>query len=399
MTILYEPPKDWIRYDARVITNQLAEAKAVVLSLKTVPYQRRWVDVLQQIELKREVAGTSRIEGAEFTERELDIAMKETPEELLTRSQRQAHAAVKTYRWIVTIPHDRPVDGELIRAIHRSIVEGADDDHCPPGKLRGRDQNVTFGMPRHRGCDGGEECERVFMEFAKALQHDYRGHDPMVQAIAAHYHLAAMHPFLDGNGRTARALEALLLQRLGLRDTAFIAMSNYYYDEKNAYLATLAESRKQSHDLTPFLVFALKGIALQSRRLLSEIQRHISKELFRGLAMELFGRLESARKRPLAQRQLEILNRLLEVESVDLGEFVRMMTPKYDGLKRGGAALLRDLNHLLNLNAVRIDGPEKAGPWTIRVRLEWPTEVTETEFFRRVKEMPKAKTLPLLPFH
>lgn len=398
MTIQYELPRDWIRYAPSAIANELAEAKAAVLSLKTVPYQKRWVEALQQIELKREVAGTSRIEGAEFTDRELEAAMKETPEELLTRSQRQAHAAVRTYRWIATIPQDRPVDGEVIRAIHRSIVEGADDDHCPPGQLRRGDQNVTFGMPRHRGCEGGEECERAFAQFTKALQHDYHGHDPMLQAIAAHYHLAAMHPFLDGNGRTARALEALLLKRVGLRDTTFIAMSNYYYDEKNAYLAVLAECRKRDHDLTPFLAFALKGVALQSRRLLNEIQRHISKELFRGLAMELFGRLESARKRPLAQRQLEILNRLLEVDSADLNAFAKTMAPKYDGLKRGSKALIRDLNHLLSLNAIRIEGP-LTGPWTISVRLEWPTEITETEFFKKVKDLPKAKTLPLLSFH
>ena len=56
------------------------EAKAAILSLQTVPYQRRWVEALQDIELKREVAGTSRIEGAEFTEQELDLAFQETPE-------------------------------------------------------------------------------------------------------------------------------------------------------------------------------------------------------------------------------------------------------------------------------------------------------------------------------
>lgn len=397
MAIQYELPGHWIRYDRSAITDALAEAKGAVLALKTVPYQRRWVEALQQVELKREVAGTSRIEGAEFTDRELDAALQESPAELLTRSQRQAHAAVRTYRWIATIPPDRPVDADLICAIHRGIVEGADDDHCPPGQLRRQDQNVTFGMPRHRGCEGGEDCEHAFLEFTKALQHDYRAHDTMIQAIAAHYHLAAMHPFLDGNGRTARALEALLLRRVGLRDTTFIAMSNYYYDEKNAYLAALAECRKRGHDLTPFLLFALKGVALQSRRLLAEIQRHISKELFRSLAMELFGRLESARKRPLAQRQLEILSRLLELDSADLTDFARLMKPRYDGLKRGTKALIRDLSHLVSLNAIRIEGPEK-GPWRISVRLEWPTEITETEFFRKVKELPKAKTFPLVPF-
>lgn len=398
MTIPYEIPRNWISYDPAAIPNELSEAKATVLSLKTVPYQRRWVEALQHIELKREVAGTSRIEGAEFTERELEAAMKETPEQLLTRSQRQAHAAVTTYRWIASIPHDRPIDSDLILSIHRSIVKGADDDHCPPGRLRSADQNVTFGVPRHRGCDGGDECERAFMEFTKALQHDYRAHDPIVQAIAAHYHVAAMHPFLDGNGRTARAVEALLLQRVGLRDTTFIAMSNYYYDEKTSYLAALAECRKRGHDITPFLLFALKGVALQSRRLLTEIQRHISKELFRSLAMELFGRLESARKRPLAQRQLEILNRLLDADGIELNDFVRMMKPRYEGLKKVMPALLRDVNHLLSLNAIRIDGPPK-GPWTVAVRLEWPMEITETEFFKKVKELPKAKTLPLLGFH
>lgn len=398
MAVPYEIPRDWIRYDGPAITHDLAEAKAAVISLKTIPYQRRWVEALQRIELKREVAGTSRIEGAEFTDRELEAAMKETPEALLTRSQRQAHAAVKTYRWIAGLPSDRPVDGELIRAIHASIVAGADDDRCPPGRLRTRDQNVTFGTPRHRGCEGGEECERAFVEFTNALQHEYRGHDPLVQAIAAHYHVAAIHPFLDGNGRTARALEALLLQRAGLRDTTFIAMSNYYYDEKSAYLGALAESRGRGHDVTPFLTFALKGVASQSRRLLAAIEREISKELFRSLAMELFGRLESARKRPLAKRQMEILNRLLEVESVDLDEFARAMLPHYAGLKRGAKAVIRDLSHLVALNAIRLEGPAN-GPWTLRVRLEWPTEITETDFFKVVKELPKAKTLSLLSFH
>ena len=48
------------------------EAKAAILALTRMPYQRSWADELQYIQLKREVAGTSRIEGAEFTEKELE---------------------------------------------------------------------------------------------------------------------------------------------------------------------------------------------------------------------------------------------------------------------------------------------------------------------------------------
>ena len=168
--IVYEKPQDWILYDFRKIANQLTNAKAAVLSLTTIPYQRDWADELQQVQLKREVAGTSRIEGADFTEKELEAALKETAEQLQTRSQRQAASAVKTYRWISKLPQDRQISEELICEIHRLLVTDADDDHCPPGKIRGRDQNVTFGAPRHRGVEGGEGCEKAFSELCRAAQ-------------------------------------------------------------------------------------------------------------------------------------------------------------------------------------------------------------------------------------
>ena len=155
MAVLYTRPRQWLRYDARALVDVLTDAKAGVLSLTTMPIQRGWVEELQAIQLKREVAGTSRIEGADFTESELEEALQETPEQLLTRSQRQAHAAVRTYRWIASLADDRPISADLIRTIHALIVTGADDDHCPPGILRGKDQNVVFGRPRHRGVEGG----------------------------------------------------------------------------------------------------------------------------------------------------------------------------------------------------------------------------------------------------
>jgi Fic family protein len=389
--IQYEIPQRWIAYDGLAIAGALVEAKSAVLSLRTIPYQRRWVEGLQQIQLKREVAGTSRIEGAEFTERELDAAMRETPAQLVTRSQKQAHAAVQTYRWIATLPPDRPIDADLIRMIHRRIVTGADDDHCPPGQLRQRDQNVTFGAPRHRGVEGGEECERAFDHFTRALGREFRDHDPLVQALAAHYHLAAMHPFVDGNGRTARALEALMLQRAGLRDASFIPMSNYYYDEKTAYLGALAEVRQRGHDLTPFLVFALRGVTLQSQRLLTEIQHEISKGLFRNLMLDLFSLLKTPKKRVIAERQLEILKLLLEVEWMEWHEVIRRTSSAYATLGTPLKALMRDVNSLAALGAVKVEGLGE-GRYRLGVRLEWPTEITETAFFEKLKQLPKAKT-------
>lgn len=391
MVIKYCIPKLWLTYDGPALVTELAEAKATIMSLMSIPYQRAWADALQKIELKREVAGTSRIEGADFTERELDDAIRdETAGEHLTRSQRQARSATAAYRHIASLPEDRPVDATLIKNIHRIIVTGCDDDHCPPGQLRGSDQNVTFGMPRHRGASGGGECQTAFDGLCAALQGEFRNHDLTIQAIALHYHLGAMHPFLDGNGRTARALEALLLRRTGLKDDLFIAMSNYYYDQKTEYLETLSNTRQNGHDLTAFLKFGLRGIALQGQHLLGQIRKELEKSLFRDVMGRMYGRLTSTRKRALAARQMAILNVLLEEEEpMDLFKLIDRILSEYQSLRAPTKALARDLSHLKLLRAINLE--TEKNNLSVSARLAWATEITETDFFREIDKLPQAK--------
>jgi Fic family protein len=387
----YRRPTRWIEYNSAAIFQTLVDAKAAVLSLKTIPHQRDWVVDLQQMQLKMEVAGTSRIEGAEFTDRELEEAID--PAEgrggLLTRSQKQARAAAETYRWIAALPDDYPISTDLVREVHRRMVVGCDDDHCPPGQIRQRDENVTFGYPRHRGCEGGDPCRSAFSDLLDAVQHEYRGHDPLIQAMALHYHFAAMHPFIDGNGRTARALEALILQRAGLRDTAFIAMSNYYCEEKPIYLSTLAEVRSRNHDLTSFIQFGLSGVAAQCGRLFREIKRHIQVAVFRNMMYDLFHRLESPRKRVIAERQIEMLKLLLQYETLDLDDLVKRTKGTYSKLKNGKKAFRRDVNALMVLGAIH--GARNGKSWRFVINLDWPERITETAFMEQVKQMPKGK--------
>ncbi|MDX2030915.1 MAG: Fic family protein [Blastocatellia bacterium] len=392
--IRYVIPKNWINYDGNQIFSELTEAKAAVMSLTTIPFQRSWADALQDLQLKREVAGTSRIEGAEFTESELDAALKENAEHLFTRSQRQARAAKLTYQWIADLPDDRPINRELILEVHRRIITGADDDHCPPGRIRGKDENVLFGAPRHRGAEGGEECEKAFSRLDEAIQREFKGHDVLIQALSLHYHFAAIHPFLDGNGRTARAIEALFLQRAGLRDSLFIAMSNYYYDEKAAYLNALSESRGRDHDLTPFLKFGLRGISVQCRRLSSEIQRQVYKALFRNVMYDLFDRLQSTRKRVIARRQMQILKLLLEVDEIEFSALHKKVLPSYESLKLANNAFVRDMGSLFHLGAIHARPRSDGRGFIISLNLEWPTQITESSFFERIQNLPKARTYP-----
>jgi Fic family protein len=397
--IRYELPKRWILYDASAVMAALVEAKSAVQSLTTLPYQKSWVEALQELQLKREVAGTSRIEGAEFTERELDEAVRPdvSPEALRTRSQRQARAAMQAYRWIGEVPTDRPISSDLVREVHRRLVTGCDDDHCPPGVLRERDYNVTFGIPPHRGAEGGSLCEEAFTGLLQSAQTEFRDHDPLVQAMALHYHLAAMHPFLDGNGRTARAMEALMLRRAGLTDRAFVAMSNYYYDEKPAYLRILSEVRQGGHDLTPFLIFALHGVRTQCERLTAEIRRHMQRALFRDTMYSLFNRLQTKRKRVIGERQVEILKILLEEERIHPFNFYLRMEPLYVSIKDGMGAFLRDLSQLESLKAIHIRwNSSDMDAELVSINLDWPQEIDEGEFLRRMKAMPQGKTFKFL---
>ncbi len=389
--IPYHFPQHWIAYAQNRILDDLVAAKAAIQALRALPYQRDWLEDLQAIQLKMEVAGTSRIEGAEFTEQELDQALASAipGADLLTRSQRQARAAVETYRWIAGVPDDRPMTEDLIREVHRRMVTGCDDDHCPPGRLRGQGENVTFGSPRHRGCEGGAECATAFATLVRELNGRFRGHDPLVAAMALHYHFAAMHPFLDGNGRTARAIEALMLQRAGLRDTAFIAMSNYYYEEKPAYLTALADVRRSNHDLTPFLQFALRGVKVQCDRLFAEIAVGVKKALFRNVMLDLFQHLRTPRKRVLAVRQMEILNVMLNRRGPlkEARLLSRLESALYSKLKNPLQAFVRDVDALIHLGALRWHSAE-----TLELNLDWPAQITVTDFMARIKSFPKAKS-------
>jgi Fic family protein len=200
-----------------------------------------------------------------------------------------------------------------------------------------------------------------------------------------------MHPFQDGNGRTARAVEALMLKRAQLKDTLFIAMSNYYYDEKDRYLASLAEVHARKYDLTPFLKFGLQGIASQCHRLLKEIRIHVEKSLFRDVMGQMYARLESTRKRALAKRELAILGKLLDLDTpIEYLHLYERLAKEYLNLKTPSQAYVRDLNHLSSLGAIAVRQDREK--YMVSARPEWATEITETEFFRRMNQLPEAKT-------
>ena len=381
----YVPPPQWLRYDVAAIAGLLVEAKTAAGVLRQMPYLRQWIEQAHEAQLRLEAAGTSRIEGAAFTPREEVQALD--PAALpanLNHSQRQLRSANDAYRWLRSEPVDRPAAPQMVLEIHRRIVTGCDDDHCEPGALRRTGSNVTFGTPLCRGVEGGGEAAAAFDTLCKAIAGEFREHDPVVQAMAAHYHIGAMHPFDDSNGRTARALEAFMLRKASVNDMVMVSLSNYYYEHKDQYFEALYESRRRGHDLTPFLTFALPAVTERCNALAQEITAHTKRLLYREFAQSLFGRLRTPRRRALAERQLRILSLLLDSGPLSGEEWIGQSMPYYRNLQHPRRALDRDIAGLLNLSALRVDGSR------IAVNLDWPQQFSESELLALYEQMPSA---------
>ena len=85
---------------------------------------------------------------------------------------------------------------------------------------------------------------------------------PVLQAGIAHYECVRIHPFVDGNGRTARALATLVLYKRGFDTKRFFALEEYYNVDRLSYYEALATA-DQSGDLTEWLEYFVQGIAVE----------------------------------------------------------------------------------------------------------------------------------------
>ena len=203
-----------------------------------------------------------------------------------------------------------------------------------------------------------------------------------------------MHPFLDGNGRTARAIESLMLQRAGLSDAAFIPMSNFYHHEQDLYLSKLAETRRKNHDLTSFLIFALGGLAAEASRLTETLAQAVSRGIFRNFLDELLAMLARTRKRVIVRRQLMLLGHLLDKDQeTNIPSLATELRDHYKTRKDPVAALGRDLIRLEALGAVRLgrDQADLGRAIVAKVNLDWPKSMTDSTFLQLVNELPKRR--------
>jgi len=91
------------------------------------------------------------------------------------------------------------------------------------------------------------------------FMHEAEDIDPLIRMAIQHYQFEAIHPFVDGNGRTGRILNILFLVQLGLLDSPILYLSRYIIQNKAAYYRLL-KLVTHEQDWAPWILFILDGV-------------------------------------------------------------------------------------------------------------------------------------------
>ena len=229
-----------------------------------------------EVWLHREVrvgraAGTTRIEGAELDEAAVSRLAKHGLHGQANDDERDNINALQAYEFVdfLSDQTDIPVDELVVRQLNRYFIATA-REVLTPGAYRKGSNTVGDFQPPDQGDVPG-----LMRSFALWMRNDEDELHPVVKAGLAHLHLVAIHPFWDGNGRTARGLQTLLLQRSSFGFRKLLSIESTLLDLKDDYFAAIQRSLgpnyAEDYDATPWLEFSTMVVGICSEQLVSKM--------------------------------------------------------------------------------------------------------------------------------
>jgi Fic family protein len=260
-------------------------------SLQLDPVHRDW---LHQRDWVRTVHGSTRIEGNSLSDLEVDRLLDGVGGKALPRKDALEVLGTRSALELVDELAARPdveLDQSVVREIHRRILDGQ-SDLLTPGEYRrgenrvaGADGEIIFTTP-----PSGDVPE-LMREFVSWVS-DHADLPPPVLAAVGHLEFVAIHPFNDGNGRTARGISRLLLIRGGYALDGLVSLDTHLDTHRSDYFAAIRASIGQlyepGYDATPFVLFFLGAITraadhvLARLRGLGEVQMKVRRDVIDG---------------------------------------------------------------------------------------------------------------------
>jgi Fic family protein len=200
----------------------------------------------------------------------------------------------------------------------------------------------------------GEALLREKLANWEKFIHEQEAIDPLIRMAVAHYQFEAIHPFLDGNGRTGRVLNELMLIEQGLLDLPVLYLSRFIIRHRADYYRLLLAVTRQAV-WEEWILYVLRGVsetatwttdkvaALRSLRsaaadhIRAQLPKLYSHELVELVFMQPYCRIQNLVSAGIAKRQtasvyLKSLAEIGVLREVEAGREKLFLHPKFLGL-------------------------------------------------------------------
>jgi Fic family protein len=345
-----------------------AQSKVDHLSLALLKPEVR--DELLRVYLAKGAQATTAIEGNTLSEAEVvDIVAGRagTPQpsrEYLYREVENILSAFNRIKDYLLGGGGADVTVAAVKQFNREVLDGLEQDDVHPGELRTR--SVVVG--NYRGAPA-EDCEYLVERLCEWLNgpdfeppgDNWKIAYALIKAQLAHLYIAWIHPFDDGNGRTARLMELQILLAAGVPMPAAHLLSNHYNATRSEYYRRLEEASRSGGDVVPFLHYATRGFVDGIRAQIERVWEQQYADRWEQFVYETFGGHITS---PAERRRLHLALRLSEqgepVARRDISRLSPELAVAYSDTQR---MLSRDLNTLERLGLIE---QARHGFWQVR---------------------------------
>jgi Fic family protein len=344
------------KYDKDQLNLLRVQTQILYQTVRDLPILPNLASQIQEELIKKSIFSTAAIEGNPLSEEDVsgiiddNVSGKERAEKEIS-NLKQAYLYLRGMN---------PTGGKLnlsekiVKDLHSSITNEIEYPDNVPGKYRSH--RVQVGDKTHGGVYTPPKVyEDIVMLMPKYVEwmnsDEVMSLDPFYRASLAHYHLSLIHPFGDGNGRTARLLEALILQSAGIKYVPMM-LSNFYYQKMDDYYKTFAKTQRDNDaDITEFLRFSLVGAVESLEEIKSRITYHI-----RIMALRDYVHFQRNEKN-LTRRQSDLMAML--VDNPNLTFTLKELNDKtpYTVLYRDVSPITarRDVKRLLDMQLIELE--------------------------------------------
>jgi Fic family protein len=239
---------------------------------------RRWTGLLARMTRARALAGSNSIEGINVSD---DDAIAAIDREDPANTDRDTWQAVVGYREAMDYILQRRqspsfmITEDVLLAVHFMICQS--DLQANPGQYRPGwvgVRNTRTGELVHEGVDR-DQLEPLIHELLDYVNNE-QVDSVFLRAAMTHLNLAMLHPFTDGNGRTARCIHTAVLASDGIVAPTFSSIEEYIGHNQQKYYDVLAEvgggSWQPARDAKPWIRFCLTGHYVQAQTLLHRMR-------------------------------------------------------------------------------------------------------------------------------